>query len=663
MMITTITPIAVLVATKEEEGFQISVLRTAAIGLLMLEWVSTYARLNGYTRDKKPLSVAALAGYAPDGLRPCLDATELMEAAYEGNLQEIYRLQENGAFLDEKDPMGKTAMHWAAIGQQRAALELLWYLGGDLYALDQHRLSPIHYLSPGTDLYAACDALFDRRNRFQLPQPIYPFYPPENLVLKGGGAKGLAFVGAIRCLEEQGLLGNVRRVAGTSAGAIAALLTALGYRASEQHQLLVETDLRTFLDHPYASEQEMGAGVIALVCNKWDTSIDEAWSLIQNAWNYYSENRRPASLVHSLKDMIEAGGLCKGDKILAWFETLIERRTGISHCTFREYREWMERAEGNPRPKHLYVYASRLDPSEVVCLNSEESRWNDVVISSAIRASMSIPGVFQPATLLMKRPGEAPRPDPMYGAFVDGGMVRNFPIQRFDYERYLSSNPPSWTGRMNPQTLALNLTDPPSSAPPPAPGDPQNRPDMWGVGQSVLRFYAENEEIVLRDHPTEHPERIIHINNQGVGTVAGFFAPLRTKMQLVRSGYNAICQFLQTQEQLAQRHRQHDPRELSLFRNRFIRRAPPIEMPEEKEPERHAPPAPPPARPQEAVHPSAAPPPARPEAPPPPAPAFLPARPDAQARLSRRALIIAQVKEEIQRNRKEAQEKTHTFQP
>ena len=55
----------------------------------------------------------------------------------------------------------------------------------------------------------------------------------ENLVFEGGGVRGIAFTGAIQCLEEKGILKNVKRFAGSSAGALAATMLALNYNASE----------------------------------------------------------------------------------------------------------------------------------------------------------------------------------------------------------------------------------------------------------------------------------------------------------------------------------------------------------------------------------------------------------------------------------------------
>ena len=52
-------------------------------------------------------------------------------------------------------------------------------------------------------------------------------YPFRNLVFEGGGVKGSAYIGAIRALNEEGILPEIQRFGGTSAGAITALLLGL----------------------------------------------------------------------------------------------------------------------------------------------------------------------------------------------------------------------------------------------------------------------------------------------------------------------------------------------------------------------------------------------------------------------------------------------------
>lgn len=57
-----------------------------------------------------------------------------------------------------------------------------------------------------------------------------------NGVFKGGGAKGVAYVGALEACEQQGV--EFDAVAGSSAGAITAVLVAAGFDAAQLHELM-----------------------------------------------------------------------------------------------------------------------------------------------------------------------------------------------------------------------------------------------------------------------------------------------------------------------------------------------------------------------------------------------------------------------------------------
>ncbi|MGP5376902.1 patatin-like phospholipase family protein, partial [Brachybacterium alimentarium] len=70
-----------------------------------------------------------------------------------------------------------------------------------------------------------------------------------DLVLEGGGVKGIALAGAIEVLEERGY--RVNRVAGSSAGSIAGALVTADIPASTLVQILRETDYRMFQDGPF----------------------------------------------------------------------------------------------------------------------------------------------------------------------------------------------------------------------------------------------------------------------------------------------------------------------------------------------------------------------------------------------------------------------------
>ncbi len=53
-------------------------------------------------------------------------------------------------------------------------------------------------------------------------------FNPETLVLQGGGAKGISYAGVAEVFHKHGMMGNIKHVAGTSAGALMGLLVAMG---------------------------------------------------------------------------------------------------------------------------------------------------------------------------------------------------------------------------------------------------------------------------------------------------------------------------------------------------------------------------------------------------------------------------------------------------
>ena len=71
-------------------------------------------------------------------------------------------------------------------------------------------------------------------------------YPFRNLVFEGGGVKGIAYAGAMKVLEKEGILENIRRASGTSAGSINAVLFAAGFNSTETLKVLNQLDFNAF---------------------------------------------------------------------------------------------------------------------------------------------------------------------------------------------------------------------------------------------------------------------------------------------------------------------------------------------------------------------------------------------------------------------------------
>ena len=70
----------------------------------------------------------------------------------------------------------------------------------------------------------------------------------RNLIFEGGGVKGVAYAGALAELEHMGILNKITRVAGTSAGAITAVLLSLGYSIKDISEIIVNKNFNDFKD-------------------------------------------------------------------------------------------------------------------------------------------------------------------------------------------------------------------------------------------------------------------------------------------------------------------------------------------------------------------------------------------------------------------------------
>jgi NTE family protein len=222
----------------------------------------------------------------------------------------------------------------------------------------------------------------------------------RNLVFEGGGVKGIAYIGAMQILENRGILSGIDRVGGTSAGAINALLFALGYSIQEQRQILQDTNFNRFMD--------------------------DSWGVIRD-----------------IRRLVRDYGWHKGDFFDSWVGDMIHRRLGNRRATFKDLQQ-----AGRP---DLYVIGTNLSTGFAEVFSAE--RHPDMALATAIRISMSIPIFFA-----------AVRHGPRQDVYVDGGVQLNYPIKLFDRERYidLAKDPEAvrHTGYYNAQNARLLLDRP-----------------------------------------------------------------------------------------------------------------------------------------------------------------------------------------------------------
>lgn len=209
-----------------------------------------------------------------------------------------------------------------------------------------------------------------------------------DLVLEGGGVKGIGLVGVVAALHDAGYrFDGPARIAGTSAGAIAGALVAAGTPVAELDRILRGLDFRRFRD----------AGRLGRL-----------------------RTARAISLVRTL-------GLYRGDYLHRWVGEELEKQ-GVR--TFGDLR--IDDAGSALPPERSYKLVVIV--SDISCGRMLRLPWDyhqfgldpdEQPVADAVRASASIPFFFRPAKL--RAPGA---PDTWY--CTDGGMLSNFPVDLFD---------------------------------------------------------------------------------------------------------------------------------------------------------------------------------------------------------------------------------------
>lgn len=192
-------------------------------------------------------------------------------------------------------------------------------------------------------------------------------HPKIGLVLSGGGAKGIAHIGVLRVLEEAGIRPDY--ITGTSIGSVMGGLYAIGYSVEEMEELAIE------LDWNYYFNDEL---------KRTDLPIEER----------YNSDR------YQLKLGLENGsiqlpkGFIQGQKIGLLLSKLTFPAHGIHD--FDQFKI------------PFRCVATDAETGDPVVLKSGQ-------LAKAMRASMSLPSVFEPMELDDK-------------LLIDGGVVRNLPV-------------------------------------------------------------------------------------------------------------------------------------------------------------------------------------------------------------------------------------------
>lgn len=210
-----------------------------------------------------------------------------------------------------------------------------------------------------------------------------------NLVLAGAGGRGFIYTGVALSLDKHGILDTLKRIVGTSCGAIIGSALALGYRGQDIIDILINTDFGKFKHELPRTATEK---VVTFFTGQ---AIGKIFSLLAYRRGIYS-----------------------GEGAENWLEFMVYAATGNKDITFGELREL---AKTNLAIKEIYIVATNItDGVETVFSHIDTP---NVRIVDAVLASMSLPGVFLPHRIEI---------DGQVKEFIDGGMVDEFPSSLTD---------------------------------------------------------------------------------------------------------------------------------------------------------------------------------------------------------------------------------------
>lgn len=247
---------------------------------------------------------------------------------------------------------------------------------------------------------------------------------PIFAIFEGGGAKGVAHVGALQAVQDNGL--EIIGVAGTSAGALIAVLAAIGLEAP---------DMMSATDPDANILARMGSSPVGLLgegewrafqrLRKRGVCALATGAVFGGIINILLAPRVMATLANG----IEARGHFDTENIKAFINGAIRERLSViaaeaeldwpipDQVTFRDL------ARGWPTVVPLKIVVTDVDQGSLEVLDARATP--DVIVAEAVAASISIPIVFKPAAIPTFRPGR----------FADGGLVSNLPIWGFSEEK------------------------------------------------------------------------------------------------------------------------------------------------------------------------------------------------------------------------------------
>ncbi len=275
----------------------------------------------------------------------------------------------------------------------------------------------------------------DEKIIIKIPHP-----PITSLIFEGGGVKGIAYAGAYKTLKEKpGLLDKLHWVAGSSAGAMTALLVALNFTPDEIEAELSSVDFSEFAG-------SLPDGRLAMI-------------------NYIFKNTNKISknINHGIND---------GKRLYDWVQSIVEKKLDSKEATFLDLKN-KNITDVSKNLDILSTHEFEFKNLFVIVTNALKNKteifsWEttpNLKIADAVLASMSIPGYFYTRYIDHNKTSIdwSPTREKITAheiiPYVDGGVLNNYPINIFrDYKYWL----PEYYGLVkshhyNPSSLGIRV--------------------------------------------------------------------------------------------------------------------------------------------------------------------------------------------------------------
>ena len=226
---------------------------------------------------------------------------------------------------------------------------------------------------------------------------------PDNLVFEGGGVLGIAYLGALHYFYQEGLLQNLKRTAGTSAGAITACITSFNLPFEELKKIVDSLEYKKIPQSKVLPDLKKITEPMQIEFESMFGDISCIYRLITK-YGWYST-----------------------DYFYQWMQAQITAQFDQSKkappYTFADFKNPFIH-KGQRHFHDLYIIGTDLSYHISRIFSYETTP--DMEVALAVKISMSIPLFFEAVELDLMGQNDSKN------LFCDGGVMWNYPINIFD---------------------------------------------------------------------------------------------------------------------------------------------------------------------------------------------------------------------------------------